>query len=86
MPEQPAGVFDQFDRFWDALATGQPGETTGVDPTQAETVRRFHDVPDVPGPDPAFLARLEIELGLTPPSLVRSGRSPCRASVRMGAS
>src|SRR5215211_2654507 len=61
MPEQPSG---NFDRYWDDVAAGRPADQADVDPFQADTVRRFHDVPDVSGPDPAFLARLETDLGL----------------------
>jgi hypothetical protein len=62
MPEQTP---DSFDRYWDSIAAGLPGELTGVDPIQAETVRRFHAVEDVSGPEPTFLDRLEADLGLS---------------------
>jgi len=62
MPEQTP---DSFDRYWDSVAAGLPGELTGVDPIQAETVRRFHAVEDVSGPETTFLDRLEADLGLS---------------------
>ena len=53
---------NDLDRFWNALAAGLPADTTGIDPEKAETLRRFHTAEDVPGADPAFLARLLTDL------------------------
>jgi len=56
---------EDFDRYWDAVAAGEPAPWEGVDPIRAETVRRFHAALDVPAAEPVFLSRLERELGLS---------------------
>jgi len=75
MPERDV---NDLDRFWEDIAAGTPPDASGIDPTRADTIRRFHATNDVPGADPAFLDRLLedlMEAQPVPSSILFSTRS-----------
>jgi hypothetical protein len=53
-------------RYWDGLVAGQDLDSSTLDPTLAEAVRRLHTARDVEGVDPAFVRNLMEELMLSP--------------------
>ena len=59
--DDPRGV-EALDRFWDSVVRGTPDAPGDLDPATRSGVRPFHALPDVPGPAPSFVARLEEEL------------------------
>lgn len=45
-------------RFWDAIARGEPATPGDLDPELAATIEQWHALPDVPLPDPAYANQL----------------------------
>ena len=73
-PRDEARAIDALDGYWERVLRGEPAGSEAIAPDLAATVRWVHALPDAPGPDPAFVARLEEKL-MTPsmaPTLVRS--------------
>jgi hypothetical protein len=80
----PSRDVDNLDRFWETIVAGGEPEPTGLDPVRAETVRRFHAARDVPGADPAFLARLMDDLLRAPAGPPVAPRRAARATALNG--
>ena len=81
----PDRTQDELARYWDDLTLGNGSGSPDLDPSLEETVRRFEQARDVPGPAPSFVAHLMEELVYaralpTPatPSRVRLGRLSIR--------
>ncbi len=53
---------DALNRYWEGLLRDEHVPSPPPDAALGETVRRVHALPDAPGPDPSFVARLEEEL------------------------
>jgi hypothetical protein len=56
--DTPAAGDASLDRFWDAYVTGDRSEDDHAGLALAGTVRAIHELDDVPGPDPALVARM----------------------------
>src|SRR5687768_16504120 len=84
----PDRTQDELARYWDSLTTGANPKSAELDPSMVETIRRFEQAGDVPGPAPSFVAHLMEELvyahalpSPAAPSRVRLGRLSIRPST-----
>ena len=49
---------DEVRDYWDALVAGESDLSAEIDPTLAETIRRFQTLDDAPAPDPALIGAI----------------------------